>query len=510
METPLGSDLMRAALLGAFDPRALLGPTAIDGATRLRALAAQATEVQVQDRWLWMLTPDARRKGLLQLPAQKERSAVFKGLPPATGDALALALRQVLSGGRAPTVITRLRRSAPRGEDLPALLHLLQTVELLRSVGIVLEGWAADPDLPRKLARFAVQAEKAAASLQILPRKLFGRREELEAFHDFARTRNVRSPPFVLPEAVAPPAPTDPPTVILSGLGGSGKSTLLEALRRRLARDPSLLLVVFDLDQPSLRAGHPVALTQELLRQIGEERPDLDPKMSALRQSLRGGVASASEVGGVGGEASAYLGALSELNSILLVESGKNPFSLVFVFDTFEEALILGEGRETQIADWIARVGSHWLSPRVILSGREAHGLKSAALRGLAVRGSIVLGELGVRAGRALLRDRFKVAGVDAEELVPQLVDALGSDPLTLMLLARFAASLGKTGAALRKDLFALAKDEGSEVREKLDGEMRQTFLFTRILNRLPEQDLQALANPGLVLRRVTPELILD
>nr|MCU0903713.1 hypothetical protein [Tabrizicola sp.] len=33
---------------------------------------------------------------------------------------------------------------------------------------------------------------------------------------------------------------------------------------------------------------------------------------------------------------------------------------------------------------------------------------------------------------------------------------------------------------------------------------------FTRILNRLPEQDLQALANPGLVLRRVTPELILD
>ncbi len=510
MEEGVTSDLLRAALLGAFDPRQLFDPAAKDGGARLRRLAAMAVEVQVGDQWLWSLTPDARRAGLALLPGPKDRGTLLQGLPPSEGDALAAALRQTLADRKRPAVVTRLRRSAAKPGDLPEALQLLQAVELLRDAGVVLEGWAADPDLPRKLARFAVQAEKAAASLQILPRKLFGRRRELEAFHEFARTRAVQSPPFVLANTVDPPVPTDPPTVILSGLGGSGKSTLLEALRRRLARDPSLLLVVFDLDQTSLRAGHPVALTQELLRQVGEARPELDPKMSALRQSLRGGVASATEARDVGRESSAVLSALVELNGILLAESGRAPISLVLVFDTFEEALILGEDRVRRIADWIAQVGSHWLYPRVILSGREADGPASAALPGLAVLGSIRLGDLGVQAGRALLRDRFTANGVDAEALVPQLVDALGSDPLTLMMLARFAASLGTSGKALHKDLIALAEDEGSDLREKLDAERRQTFLYTRILNRLPTQDLQALANPGLVLRQVTPELILD
>ena len=37
---------------------------------------------------------------------------------------------------------------------------------------------------------------------------------------------------------------------------------------------------------------------------------------------------------------------------------------------------------------------------------------------------------------------------------------------------------------------------------------MRQTFLFAGILNRLPRQDVQALASPGLVLRQITPGLM--
>jgi len=96
----------------------------------------------------------------------------------------------------------------------------------------------------------------------------------------------VLSPPFVRVEVNQTPAPSAPPTVILSGLGGSGKSALLEALRRRLARDRSILQVTFDLDQPSLRAGHRVALTQELLRQIGQARPDPADRLAQVRQTL--------------------------------------------------------------------------------------------------------------------------------------------------------------------------------------------------------------------------------
>ncbi len=505
------NDLTRAALLGAFDPRAIIDVTAKDADARQRALAARATEVQVGRHWLWALTADARREGLARLPRTKaDRRALLAELPPGEGDAMAEALRDVLGGGRPPPVVARLQRSAPRGQDLPALLQLMQAVELLRGAGVDLEGWASDPGLAKQLSRVAVQADKIAASEQILNWKLRGRATELAALQRFAKAGTVAAPPFVMAADQPPPAPGAPPTVILSGLGGSGKSALLEALRRQLAKDRSILQVMFDLDEPALRAGHRVALTQELLRQIGEARPDLDTKLSVLRQTLRGGVAATTEGIDPGREASAVFGSLADLNEILMAEATDEPISLVLIFDTFEEALILGPDRVRLIADWIKLVGEHRLRPRVILSGREAATLALTPMPGLALQGSILLGELGVRAGRALLRDRFQADKVDAGDLVPKLVDSFGSDPLTLLMLARFAASLGKKGAALRKDLTGLASGAGSHLREQLDAEMRQTFLFSRILNRLPTRNLRALASPGLVLRQITPRLIQD
>lgn len=508
MEVIRGDDLTRAALLGAFDPRALLDMAATDGADRLRRLAAASTEVQVGTRWLWTLTPDARREGLAKLPKGKECRDMLRGLPPAEGDPLAGALARVLAGGAAPPVVARLRRAAPRGEDLAELLQLLQAVEMLRSAGVALEGWAAAPDITRRLSRVTVQADKAVASLQILPRKLHGRQRELSAFLEFARTGKAPVPPFDPPKDQPPPGPTAPPTVILSGLGGAGKSTMMEALRRRLGRNRTLLSVTFDLDEPALRAGHRVALTQELLRQIGEERPELDSRLSALRNTLRGAFSQMTEGIDASREASAVLSSLSDLNAILVAGGKGEPTSLFLIFDTFEEALALGEGRVRLIADWIGLVGRQSLRPRVILAGREADSLADEPLPGLALQGKVLLGDLGERAGRALLRDRFEAVGVDAPAVVPELVAAFGSDPLTLMILARFAASIGKKGAALRKVLTALARDEGSAARAQLDGEMRQTFLFSRILNRLPDESLRALASPGLVLRQVTPRLI--
>ncbi|MFN3578142.1 MAG: hypothetical protein ACK4TJ_14330, partial [Tabrizicola sp.] len=75
------SDLTRAALIGAYDPRELLGPAPEDAAARLQALAAVSTEVQVGETWLWRLTPDAQRDGLARLPSGEARRALLAGLP---------------------------------------------------------------------------------------------------------------------------------------------------------------------------------------------------------------------------------------------------------------------------------------------------------------------------------------------------------------------------------------------------------------------------------------------
>ncbi|NHB75993.1 AAA family ATPase [Rhodobacter calidifons] len=499
--------LTRAALMGAFDPLTLLGLTKGKDAPRLRALARVATEVKLGETWLWRLTPDAQREGLAWLPGGDERRKLLADLPPGSGDALGRALRLLLAGGRAPPPIARRRRARPSEAELPELLALLQALELLTNVEVTLEGWAAEPDLARRLAVATVAADKGAASRQILGWTLHGRGTQLAALHAFAARGEVRMPPLVPPEAVTARRSAAAPTVILSGLGGSGKSALIEALRRRLGRGEVIFRAVFDLDQPALRAGNRVALTQELLRQIGEQRDDLDERLSAIRQSLRAGVAAGSEVVDPGREASAVLASLAALND-LLSEDGELPIRLVLIFDTFEEALILGEFQIRLIADWIALLGRRRLQPRVILAGREADRIPVSMLPGLAVQGVLPLGDLGTRAGRALLRDQFRARKVAAEDLVPKLVAVYGSDPLTLVMLARFAESLGSEGRDVRADLIALAEDGASEARARLDGEMQQTFLFSRILNRLPRQDVQALASPGLVLRRITPELI--
>lgn len=514
-----GHYLTRAALMGTFDPRALLGTGATPDTDRLRALAAASAEVPVPVRtpfspdapvtvrWLWRLTPDGQRSGLALLPTGKARAELLKGLPPTGGDAMAEALRLVLKGGkRAPAIAQR--KSVPRGEDLPELLRLMQAVELLRSAGVVLEGWAADEDLPKRLSRVAVRADKRAASVQILPWKLHGRRVELAALRRFAVEGEVRTPPFVRVDVNQTPAPGAPPTVILSGLGGSGKSALLEALRRRLARDKSILQVTFDLDLPGLRAGHRVALTQELLRQVGQARPALEDRLSQIRQTLRGGVATTTEGSDPSREASAVHASLADLNRLLSEEGQAEPIRLVLIFDTFEEALILGPDQVGLIADWIGLVSQQRLRPQVIVSGREASSL--AGMPGLFVQGVLMLGDLSPAGGRALLRDQFEVRGVTAADLVPTLVAAFGADPLTLMILARFAEGVRKEGGDVRKALTDLASGDASEARVRLDGEMRQTFLMSRILNRLPTTELAALASPGLVLRQVTPVLILE
>lgn len=60
--------LIRAALLGVFDPRELLAPEGAGQAQDLAELAALSVETAFGPLWLWTLTEDARRAGLTLLP----------------------------------------------------------------------------------------------------------------------------------------------------------------------------------------------------------------------------------------------------------------------------------------------------------------------------------------------------------------------------------------------------------------------------------------------------------
>lgn len=154
---------------------------------------------------------------------------------------------------------------------------------------------------------------------------------------------------------------------------------------------------------------------------------------------------------------------------------------MLLVFDTFEQVQRRGPSAIASVAQLI-----HGLSRdprvRVVVSGRaEAPEVgQGRSLKGL-----------GVNEAVTLLRE---VSGVEVEQdTAKALVEHLGTSPLTVRLAAQL---IGRMGTA-PDDLFALDASA-----EEIDA-----FLYDRVLDHL-DDEVRALAHPGLVLRRITPEVI--
>jgi len=122
----------RIALLGAFDPRRLIGldPDATlsdDDVRTLSALSTFCSEVpQIGGAVLWSMTPDSRRNALKALADGGRLKAVAEASAPESGDRLGRALRRLITDRmRNPVLMSR--------EEIEATYRACQ---FLRPVGI--------------------------------------------------------------------------------------------------------------------------------------------------------------------------------------------------------------------------------------------------------------------------------------------------------------------------------------------------------------------------------------
>ena len=494
--------LIRAAVLGVFDPRDLLDAGREDHARSLAELAVLSVETAFGPDWLWSLTEDARRAGLALLPPPgPARRAHLAATRPREGDELGRAALDLLAPGPRPDLR---RLLAGRTTSLPddRLIALFKMLELIGSSGIALPDWLADGDARRRLQHAIMQRRTAKAAQAVLPDRFRGRTRELAALRDFALTGGLPKPGTSAIRRLGNASPDGVPTLLVAGIGGTGKSALLEQLRRSLKSTDRVVLARFDLDRAALRMGDQVALAQELLRQIGYALPTLDAGIAGLRAQIRNAMALSQGPIDIEAAASAIFGAISGLRE-LLAGAGVADRALVIVIDTFEEALVLGPQRVAQIAEWLRTLRDHgsFAALRVILSGRSTETLTEMP-QDLAMLGVIELDELGTRAGGAKLRDMFRRLGIAHEDLIPDLIAEFGSNPLVIEVLAIFCRDKP------RDEITGLMNGDDVDSRAGLNAEMRQCFLYTRILDRLADAELKPLANPGLVLRRIEPAQI--
>lgn len=293
----------------------------------------------------------------------------------------------------------------------------------------------------------------------------------------------------------------------LWGIGGVGKSALVARFVVDVVDDPEAwergVVALLDFDDPAINPMYPAELVAKITDQLDIQIAAGSSEFANVRsrvvsESAHSDYRSSSTVRRSAGPDSYWAGllaqALDEVESRVLV-----------VMDTVEQAQRRGPSAMYTLAD-VVRELCRRPNVFVLLSGRArmpelADLVTPLELRGLAEAEAVSLmvdlsgGVVDADRARALV-DRFGTRHTEIGPTGAQEGPVLIS-PLTVRLLASL---LAKTGAGSVDPLFGL-----QAANEQLDAE-----LYLRILDHIEDEAVRALAHPGLVLRRITPEVIRD
>lgn len=457
--------LEQSALLGAFDPLNLV-PTGLPADVRaevLTRLGRACDERVTGGEPRWMLKAEERRRvieGLSGMAAARR----IASRAPAPEDAFGRALQSALTGRDS---------AAPPEADALDAAYVART--FAATAPYAKKRRSADP----RPVRLRIATEQGDKRRQVaLPGALFGRDAERGKIEYFLRARRPAAGAF-----------------LVTGVGGIGKSALITAiLNDALGDDRAPPVIVLDLDRPNLFRCDRLEIVREITRQLGRQRPRLAGKLAAAREKF----------GEVESETDHSAHAIRQSLALMALR-GALPATLgpcAIVVDTFEEAVARGPGAVRDVLDWLEtlRLSGGMSGMRLLVSGRSVPDLPPVEMR----RRFAVMLDLGGLApddGAALLREDAKGRELFDLDRARTAAEVLQGHPQALRLLRRYAEDHPEE---IGKIVHDGVKAGAFGVR------FAQVFLYTRILNRIRDPEVARLAHPGLVLRRVTPELIRD
>jgi hypothetical protein len=460
-------------------------------------------------------------------PSEKERSAALIELTNAcrpVGDltrdtwqleenARRRALRQL--GHRAAMRAARNVNAGPPEDSLQMAIDLLIDQPVLKLDALSLDvllgleralPWFRDlqiniPSAPELTAR--IERERLLAPMRRLAGKDFVDREKyLAQLNEYVCALPPRSAlDFVKRRIPYVHLLKERPPLHLHGPGGIGKSALLAKFILDHA-DPSLPMAVpvvyLDFDRSILDPRDPQTLLDEAIRQLLVQFPDIDPSFAHLGQESLESLARSDAV-----EQSKSAGFRSHKDLIrrfcqlLDVIADRNRQPVLLVLDTLEEAEYQGQSAMLVIWNLLEDLLRRVDRLRVVTAGR------SALASGLA-RQPLEVTELPEAAAiQMLMRKTARIPGGPVSESDARvIVNIVRTVPLNLALAARVVINEGIDAlrdTVSRRSLFS-----------RIKAEQQQGMLYRRVLGHVRAHDpvLEKIANPGLVLRRITPDII--
>jgi hypothetical protein len=283
------------------------------------------------------------------------------------------------------------------------------------------------------------------------------------------------------------------PPLLIHGPGGMGKSTLvakfiLEVIDQGSAAPP---VVYLDCDRPGLVAEEPVTMLAEAVRQLGLQFPGYQRTAQSLRAAWLEQIASQHSEASDALESVVLESGASRGRDRFLEEFGVFVDDLdlggrpvLLVIDTFEELQYRSRDFVDELFQFLDELQVRLPRLRTVLSGRNP--VPDFAWEPLKLR------ELDQEAAQGYL----EVLKVESPQLRQALAKLLHGNPLSLKLAA---TAIGPKPVD-PKDL--------AELEDLTDDTQIQGVLYRRILGHIHEEDVRNIAHPGLILRRITPDII--
>lgn len=459
-----GFDVPAPSFGPAFRAAAVLSRFRLDD---LRALAADTAEIsRLEERSIrlreegWRtLAPDVRNAILRDLSRDELASLIARHA--AKDDALQAAIGKALQGLKPDTL---------RAMSVGELAALVQVHDGLFAVSQVL----SRDVLERKL-----QLARLLEPLRQITRTFSGRTAEMQKLRDYVGVLSTGSwigdGLRAVGDFLFKPEPKAP--FLIHGPGGVGKTTLTARfiLDHAIAAETQQFPFAYlDFDRPTVMAEKAPTILMEAVRQIGLQYDGAFLASERLRERWEKRLASRQR------DVSSYVKDFAGFLATLEVKDSP----VLLVFDTFEEVQRRSEAYAAGVVRLVTSLAEQIPRLRLVIAGRTA-------IRGVRFEDEIELSVFDRPSAIAHLTN----SGIDpaTAEIV---ADRTGGSPLTLTLAIE------------------LYRREPSDLRDldpaKLSDEIIQSFLFDRILLHIPDLEVRKLAHPGLVLRRVTPEIIRD
>jgi hypothetical protein len=279
----------------------------------------------------------------------------------------------------------------------------------------------------------------------------------------------------------------------IEGVGGSGKSAVLARLTlEQDARDD--LAAYLSFDRGWLADSGPSALLDEIVRQVGAQArtPDAQEAARSLRQEVQRRSRRSKgwqDIASRGGQSQEGIHPLLLQAFRGLLADGR----LMIVLDTMEELARRDDALSSAVFGFLRQLQGAARQVRVVGAGRALPAVAAAA-------GSVHrLTGLGTEDALTLLRrltSGTALAGKTAitDGALREVIRLTSGNPLSLRIAADVLNRTGEDPARI------IAVTEGNV----------QGQLYARLLEHIKDPKVRAIAHPGLVVRRITPEIIRD